>query len=439
MNPIPGISVRTQAQANAPMQRLQRASGTGLAPPPSAAHPQAALSLGGWLNASLVSRYSISKASFDTGTGVTVWLEGYLTDIVGNNPAGTAAEKIATLYLSEGAAFLPRLRGSFSCLVADRNRDQALLFNDRLGSRPVFIRDDNGGGFAVGPEVSTLAALSPAAERIDAAGLTEFLISGTYLRDRTLYRAIKKLPQGSVITIKPGGHSISTYAKPSFDARPTPASMEECFDECDALVRQAVRRVADALPHPVLSLSGGLDSRIILATLKAEHRDIDVAIYGAGTGDDANIARRLAEASGAHINEFRIAVTDPERDFVNASLSVDGRSETIDTPSLDRFFLALSERYESFLVGDVCLTVSRGVPLEVVESFRLSDVSRLLDWIRAEYRSELLDKIDATWVRLTVSITTADWPTCTTVLRPASFAIWNRGAPCWMTTLWTSW
>ncbi len=159
--------------------------------------------IGDWLEATLNSRYDISTSFASNTNGISVLLDGYITDIAGEPGfESSSADKILQLYKKSGLGFLQSLRGSYVCLITDENSGEAFLFNDRIGSRPLFYCGDTEGSVLVGAEVRCLAVATPKLDKIDSSAVCEFLIFGSFYSDHTLFSHIKKFPQAALMTFR---------------------------------------------------------------------------------------------------------------------------------------------------------------------------------------------------------------------------------------------
>lgn len=339
MQTIPGITLATG--------RFRLADG---AFPPAGRH-QTDTHLGDWLSARADARHASSHAHAAHEAGVSVLIEGYLTHVTGQSLPPSAAAVLA-LYLKSGLDFLPALRGSYTGLILDSRDDTAHLFNDRRASRPLYYRQDADRSLLAGPEVAALACATPPLQEIDPVAVCEFLIFASYYNDRTLFPAISKLPPASVMSLGPDSVAIRRYWHIRIEPDKDPGSEDEWVKEALALFNQSTHRLLANRERPFLYLSGGLDSRMILGGLRENGFRIPAVTYGTEEGDDAPIARQLAQHCGLPFTYLPISTAHPEDHFVDAALRADCRAETVDTPSLGLMQDQLAETYDQFIQGD---------------------------------------------------------------------------------------
>ena len=159
--------------------------------------------------------------------------------------------------------FAERLRGMFAIAIWDARQRRLVLARDRFGIKPLYYRDVDGElSFA-----SELDALPKGELDLDA--LEAFLATNTVPAPLSIFREIRKLLPGHVLTWKAGTASISRYARPG----PLPERADdeaELVEECRARLRDSVRaHLVSDVPVGVL-LSGGVDSGLLTALAAGE-------------------------------------------------------------------------------------------------------------------------------------------------------------------------
>lgn len=124
----------------------------------------------------------------------------------------------------------------------------------------------------------------------DPQALAAFALFGNFLTKETPFVGVSKLPAGASASLV--GGRLSTAART--------APTEPAVSTNEAL-RAAVAAMSKAVPDAELELSGGLDSRLILASIPPKARSSHPAVtvgVGADPSDDLRVARILAEAEG---------------------------------------------------------------------------------------------------------------------------------------------
>jgi hypothetical protein len=185
-----------------------------------------------------------------------------------------------------------RLGGQFVALV--RRHGRSFLLADHFAMFQLF--HDKGMTFF---STSLLAAVE-ALPRVsfDRQGLYELAFNVAPIGDDTLFNEIKTLGPDRIVELTPDGARTHPVARPlpgAFASLPIEERLDRHRTRLAAVVRRHVRQFGDRVHCP---LSGGLDSRLVLAALRAEGCRPHTYVYG-GPGDgDVRIARLIGEAQG---------------------------------------------------------------------------------------------------------------------------------------------
>lgn len=309
--------------------------------------------LGDWLSAAVDSRDGPAHAGAADASGVTVLFEGHLAGVAGHPAPHTApAAAVLACYLESGLGCLAGLRGSYTGLILDPRSNQAHLFNDRRASRPLFWREGADRALLIGPEVFHLAAAGPAVQAIDPVAVCEFVIFASYYNDRTLFPGIRKLPPGTVMSLAPGSVALRRYWTVRIDGDKPPIDEDACVEEALALFDQSLRRLPAGRSRPFLFLSGGIDSRVILGSLRSAGLTFPAVSYGTTEGDDAPIAGRLAAHCKLPFTFHPIPADDVQRHFADTARRSDCRAETVDTPTYGPLLEQLGDVFDLSVQGD---------------------------------------------------------------------------------------
>lgn len=192
---------------------------------------------------------------------------------------------------------LARTRGQF-CAIHYAPREPALsLATDRLGIRPLYYWAGNGVVVFAGA-LRILESLPLVSKRLDLRGLVETLTLGYPLADRTPYAHLHTLRAAEVVRFSGTARTSHVYWQWDDCASRSPATSDPAADVADRFREAvAVRLRRDAATTAFLS--GGLDSRAIVAVL----RDLGITVYThnfapPGTQDQV-FAARFAETVGS--------------------------------------------------------------------------------------------------------------------------------------------
>jgi asparagine synthase (glutamine-hydrolysing) len=232
-------------------------------------------------------------------------------------------EVIVHAYEDEGADAIARLHGMFGLALWDERRRLLLLARDRLGKKPLYYAHD-GQRLVFGSEIKALLASDPALAEIDDETLLPYLRYGYVPEPRTMFRRIRVLPPGHILTFSSGELVIRPYWQlelaPNGD---TAATLEDHVEELDSLLADAVSsRLVSDVPLG-LFLSGGLDSSTLTA-YAARESSSPVKTFTIGfdreawdeSADAAQVARHLgSEHHSLILGEQDVQRTLPDTVF----------------------------------------------------------------------------------------------------------------------------
>lgn len=215
-------------------------------------------------------------------------------------------EVIVHLYEDLGADCVERLRGMFAIALYDERRQKLVLARDRLGIKPLHYAFDRG-RLLFGSEIKTILAVAPGLREVSPDGLLQYIDCGYIADSHCAFRRISKLPPGYLLEFAGGQVSTRQYWDlPPFSTH-EPASEEECLEELEHRLAEAVRiRLIADVPLGAL-LSGGTDSSLVVALMARASR-LPVRTFSIGfeeAGFDETVyARQVAERFGTEHHEF---------------------------------------------------------------------------------------------------------------------------------------
>jgi asparagine synthase (glutamine-hydrolysing) len=200
----------------------------------------------------------------------------------------------------EEADFPKGLNGRFHGLVADSARGTAMIFNDRYGLQRLYYHEAPDTVYFAA-EAKAILKVRPELRSMDARGLGEFIVCGCVLENRTLFSGIHVLPPGAAWSFRKGKlEKKASYFESREWEEQEPLEPEAYYARLrDAFVRNLPRYFNGHEPVGV-SLTGGLDTRIIMAWRKAEPNSLPCYTYGSMYRDnqDVQLARRVAKICG---------------------------------------------------------------------------------------------------------------------------------------------
>lgn len=194
--------------------------------------------------------------------------------------------------------FPAALNGRFHGLVADRRRAVAMLFNDRYGMHTVYYHESKD-AFYFASEAKAILAVRPDLRVIDAGSLGEFVSCGCVLEDRTLFEGIYILPPASRWSFENGA---LVHRERYFDLQEwqdqEPLTSEAYYHELEEIFRRNLPRYFESRQPVGMSLTGGLDTRMIMAWQRQEPGSLPCYTFGGSYRDcrDVVVAKQVAAA-----------------------------------------------------------------------------------------------------------------------------------------------
>jgi asparagine synthase (glutamine-hydrolysing) len=220
-------------------------------------------------------------------------------------------EVIVHLYEDHGPDCVHHLRGMFAFAVWDETRQRLLLARDRFGKKPLHYALHQG-RLLFGSEIKALLAVDPTLADVDAEGLLNFFYFGYVPDPLTAFRRIKKLPPGHLLEFANSRVQVRRYWNLPDYGVDEPASEEECLEELENRLAEAVRlRLVSDVPLGAL-LSGGVDSSVVVALMaRASSRRVKTFSIGFSNQDfnEADHARAVARQFDTEHHEL---VVEPD-------------------------------------------------------------------------------------------------------------------------------
>jgi len=212
---------------------------------------------------------------------------------------GAGASYLVHRY-EKDATFPAGLNGKFQGLLIDRDHRIAMLFNDRYGMRRVYFHESSE-AFYFAAEAKALLGVVPELRSLDPQGLGEFISVGCVLENRTLFRNVQVLPPASSWLFRNAAieSKRSYFESKEWESQPA-LQPEAYYQELKAVFARNLPRYFQSAQPIGLSLTGGLDTRMILAWCKPPPGTLPCYSFGGTYRDsqDVLLARRVARECG---------------------------------------------------------------------------------------------------------------------------------------------
>lgn len=205
-------------------------------------------------------------------------------------------------YLESGTDCFRQLSGSFSAALWDAKAGRLVVANDKLGHRLLFFGHHNG-TLVFASYLARVLATDIIPRQIDVEGFADLISYEHVLGERTLFEDVRSLPPAGILTYDSGHIDIKEYWRLD-EMEPHLEYDEHRVAELEELFKTAVRR--SVRPHitTAIDLTGGLDSRCILAAAANMQLSFVTHTGGQSASTDVVLAQQAAQAVRAkHIFE----------------------------------------------------------------------------------------------------------------------------------------
>ena len=225
----------------------------------------------------------------------------------------TDTEVVLRAYMEWGPRCVDRFIGMFAFAIWDAPRRRLFAARDRLGIKPLYYAD-RGGRLVFGSELKPLIVEGAAGGALDATALGEFLARGYISAPRTVYAGVRALPPAHTLAWEAGTVTVERYWDPlDWVGRRAPATDDVLADELDEMLRSAVRyRLISDVPLGAF-LSGGVDSSLVVALMRAVST-ADVRTFTVGFAERAVDESSHAAAVARHLGTVHTTMTVSERE-----------------------------------------------------------------------------------------------------------------------------
>ena len=222
---------------------------------------------------------------------------------------GSDCETLLHLYEQHGDRFLDRVNGMFGFALWDAKRRRLVIGRDRLGIKPVYVRE-SGGRLMFASEAKAIVAATGGAPALDPVAVRAYLALGYVPAPLSIFAGIRKLPPATLLIAEDGRVEERRYwtLPQAVDAT---RSESQWIEAVRARLEQSVAmQMVSDVPIGAF-LSGGVDSSSVVGFM-ARHTSHPVKTYAIGfEGGDAEAyynelpyARQVAQRFGTEHHEI---------------------------------------------------------------------------------------------------------------------------------------
>lgn len=193
-----------------------------------------------------------------------------------------------------------RANGAFALLAMDRVTGDAIILTDSRGIHPVYWHRSEE-HIIVGTQRHEVARACNA--QVDPVGIIERNAFGAPLGTRSLYASVHRSAAGQLLEIRSDGGLVDSLVVSDDSLPTTPTNPQEAAEELDRRFGEAVdKRLPPGSAMQLAGISGGLDSRVIVASLLRRQVPLSTLTFGRSDTLEVKVAVAFCESIGLHID-----------------------------------------------------------------------------------------------------------------------------------------
>lgn len=207
------------------------------------------------------------------------------------------ASYLVHLYEDRGTDFFGDLNGFFHGILIDITSKKVILFNDRFGMQRIYYYESKDALF-FSAEAKSLLKIHPELREINYKSLGQLLTMRCVLEHDTIYKNIHLLPGASLWNFKNGEcQKRAQYFDRHDWENQSYLEEQEFYTKLKETFISILPRYYRGTENIGVSLTGGLDTRIIMAYAPASAKTVPCYTFGSmyRDGFDVKVARKVAK------------------------------------------------------------------------------------------------------------------------------------------------
>jgi len=242
-------------------------------------------------------------------------------------------------------------------VLLDLREQKVVLFNDRYGVNRIFYHED-ASGFYFSSEAKALLKILPRTRQLNLRSLGELVSCEAVLENRSLFSGISLLPAGSSWVFSRGEpvKKKAYFKQEAWESQPE-LSEGDFYEKLKETWTRVLPKYFHGKQSVGLSLTGGVDSRMILAWAPRLPGTLPCYTWGGKYRDcaDVKIARRTARVCRQPHNTILVAAEFLSQFHDLAEKAVYISDGTVDiTGSIDLYVQRLARQIAPVRLSGVC-------------------------------------------------------------------------------------
>lgn len=240
--------------------------------------------------------------------------------------------------------------GTYCFLAGALDEARACAVVDPLGRLHVYYARPGNSTLLISNSALLLGALTRAEWAIDS--VREFLAKGTVFDQRSLFSGVDKFAPDTLYEFRPG--QLQTHAIPRLAAA-IPSDTPSILSAFSDAVTNNLSGILGRCQQPLLDLTGGFDSRLVLACLLQLRpaREITTVVVGATNDRDVLVANAIARKLGLRHHHVTAPVKADytDQDLLKALLLTDAEYDILEYAKVMRIHQRLSQEFDASING----------------------------------------------------------------------------------------
>ncbi|MHB8135342.1 MAG: asparagine synthase-related protein [Anaerolineaceae bacterium] len=237
----------------------------------------------------------------DAMTGSWLLAAGTVIDNPETSPNGSL-DKILIDYLNQGVKVFSRLDGQFAIILYDARSEKILVLSDPFGLIPVYYSQIGSKFFL---STSSLAVAKVSQSPLSEFGARSFVVYGDTFGD-TIWQNVHILPPATVLEIGREGTCQSTYWSFQVDPSIMVLHEKESVDCIIETLSSSLRRSLSSEGKVWISLTGGMDSRMLAGLAQYCHIPFKTYCHGPKDSKDVRISEQISHEMGWEYEYFAL-------------------------------------------------------------------------------------------------------------------------------------
>ncbi len=251
--------------------------------------------------------------------------------------------------------WIEKTDGDFIISIIDKTNNKLFVFNDIFGRLPLYYK--NGlNRICISRHLKFITDVEDEFD-FDMLALSQNLLLGYMLGERTLFSEIKQLRPASLLIVGEKKLNVSILRQFNFEIRTHAANdFKSNLTELDRLFSKACKDRFKNGKKNIVTLSGGLDSRMVAACMHKNNIAFETATISYTTGyanEEISIAKQLSHLFNSKFNLFDIK--PPKGADVLELLKLKEGMNSLATAPIIPFYRKVEETFGkdiNFITGD---------------------------------------------------------------------------------------